>query len=292
MSLIPEVTDHSPLIEVENLWVRYKMRHLTMNAVRGVSFHLGREKLAIVGESGSGKSTVGRALLQLLSDNADVTADVMRFGDFDLRTASEKQMQKIRGAHISMILQDPKYSLNPVITVGEQIAEAYRVHTRASRKEAKARTIEMIKAVQIRNPERVYDLYPHQVSGGMGQRIMIAMMLIAEPDIIIADEPTSALDVTVRLQILAILDDLVQDRGIGLMFISHDLNLVRSFCDRVIIMYGGQIVETIAAKDLDKVQHPYSQGLLNSLPSLEHQREFLPVLDRDPAWMQQMEVRK
>jgi peptide/nickel transport system ATP-binding protein len=292
MSLIPEATDHSPLIEVENLWVRYKMRHLTMNAVRGVSFSLGREKLAIVGESGSGKSTVGRALLKLLSDNADVTADVMRFGDFDLRTASEKQMQKIRGAHISMILQDPKYSLNPVITVGEQIAEAYRVHTRANRKEAKARTIEMIKAVQIRDPERVYDLYPHQVSGGMGQRIMIAMMLIAEPDIIIADEPTSALDVTVRLQILAILDDLVQDRGIGLMFISHDLNLVRSFCDRVIIMYGGQIVETIAAKDLDKVQHPYSQGLLNSLPSLEHQREFLPVLDRDPAWMQQMEVRK
>ncbi|WP_319410214.1 ABC transporter ATP-binding protein [uncultured Cohaesibacter sp.] len=289
MSLIPEATDTKPLIEVENLWVRYKMRHLSMNAVRGVSFTLGREKLAIVGESGSGKSTVGRALLRLLSDNAEITANKMRFGDQDLLAATEKQMQKIRGAHISMILQDPKYSLNPVMTVGEQIAEAYRVHSKAGRKEAKTRSIEMIKAVQIRSPERVYDLYPHQVSGGMGQRIMIAMMLIAEPDIIIADEPTSALDVTVRLQILAILDDLVQERGIGLMFISHDLNLVRSFCDRVVIMYGGQIVETIAAADLDNVQHPYSKGLLNSLPSLENPREFLPVLQRDPCWMDQLE---
>src|SRR5690606_18754493 len=133
---------------------------------------------------------------------------------------------------------------------------------------AKARTLDMLAAVQIRSPERVFGQYPHQVSGGMGQRIMIAMMLISDPDVIIADEPTSALDVTVRLQVLAILDDLVRQRGMGLIFISHDLSLVRSFCDRVIIMYGGQIMETVAATDLDNVQHPYSRGLLNALPSL------------------------
>nr|WP_272214532.1 ABC transporter ATP-binding protein [Marinicella sp. W31]MDC2880152.1 ABC transporter ATP-binding protein [Marinicella sp. W31] len=285
MSLIPEANDARPLIEVHNLWVRYQMRYLSMDAVRGVSFSLGREKLAIVGESGSGKSTVGRALLRLLSENARITADEMRFADVDLLKASERKMQKVRGARISMILQDPKYSLNPVITVGEQIAEAYRVHFKVGRKDARQRTLQMLEAVKIRSPERVYDLYPHQVSGGMGQRVMIAMMLIAEPDVIIADEPTSALDVTVRLQVLAILDDLVRERGIGLIFISHDLNLVRSFCDRVLIMYGGQVMETIAAKDLDNVQHPYSRGLLNSLPSLDMRRDILPVLNRDPEWM-------
>ncbi|MBB4124598.1 ABC transporter ATP-binding protein [Martelella radicis] len=290
MSLIPEANDVGPLIEVQNLWVRYQMRYLSMDAVRGVSFSLGREKLAIVGESGSGKSTVGRALLRLLSENASIAADKMRFGDIDLLNASERKMQKVRGARISMILQDPKYSLNPVITVGEQIAEAYRVHYKVGRNDARQRTLKMLEAVKIRSPERVYDLYPHQVSGGMGQRVMIAMMLIAEPDVIIADEPTSALDVTVRLQVLAILDDLVRERGIGLIFISHDLNLVRSFCDRVVIMYGGQVMETIAAKDLDNVQHPYSRGLLNSLPSLDARRDILPVLSRDPEWMKLKEA--
>ena len=143
----------------------------------------------------------------------------------------------------------------------------------------------MLEAVRIRNPKRVYDQYPHQVSGGMGQRVMIAMMLIPEPDLIIADEPTSALDVTVRLQVLAILDDLVGERGLGLIFISHDLNLVRSFCDRVLIMYAGRIVESIAAADLDKAEHPYSRGLLESLPRIDAPRDRLPVLKRDPAWL-------
>jgi peptide/nickel transport system ATP-binding protein len=156
---------------------------------------------------------------------------------------------------------------------------------------AKARTLDMLAAVQIRHPERVFKQYAHQVSGGMGQRIMIAMMLISDPEVIIADEPTSALDVTVRLQVLAILDDLVKQRGMGLIFISHDLNLVRSFCDRVIIMYGGQVMETVAAADLDNVTHPYSKGLLNALPSLEHRRPRLPVMERDPSWsVQQGEV--
>lgn len=286
MSSTPKATDPSaPLIQVEDLWVRYKMRYTTFEAVRGVSFNLGREKLAIVGESGSGKSTVGRALLKLLAGNAEITAKRLQFGDVDIANADEKTMQEIRGARVSMILQDPKFSLNPVIPVGEQIAEAYRVHHKVSRQVARARTLDMLAAVQIRSPERVFGQYAHQVSGGMGQRIMIAMMLISDPEVIIADEPTSALDVTVRLQVLAILDDLVRERGMGLIFISHDLSLVRSFCDRVIIMYGGQVMETVAAADLDNVQHPYSRGLLNALPSLETRRPRLPVMQRDPNWL-------
>src|SRR5262249_37224764 len=147
------------------------------------------------------------------------------------------------------------------------------------------RTVEMLAAVRIRDPEKVYHHYPHQVSGGMGQRIMIAMMLIPEPDILIADEPTSALDVTVQMQVLAILDDLVTGRGMGLIFISHDLNLVGSFCDRVLIMYAGRVVETCRAAELHRARHPYTQGLLRSLPRVDQPRDELPVLARDPAWL-------
>ncbi len=277
---------NNPLIEVENLRIQFKNDGKITDAVRNVSFTLGKEKLGIVGESGSGKSTVGRSLLKLHPRSANVTADTMRFKELDLQHATEAQMQKVRGNRISMILQDPKYSLNPVVTVGKQITEAFLVHTKVSKTEAKERTLAMLDAVKIRDPKRVYDLYPHEISGGMGQRIMIAMMMIPEPEIIIADEPTSALDVSVRLQVLAVLDDLVQQRGLGLIFISHDLNLVRSFCDRVLVMYAGRVVESIAAKDLDKAQHPYTQGLLASLPSLENRRDELPVLERSPAWLE------
>jgi peptide/nickel transport system ATP-binding protein len=186
-----------------------------------------------------------------------------------------------------MVMQDPKYSLNPVMTVGRQIAEAYRIHNRATRQEARERTLEMLDAVRIHRPERVYDAYPHEVSGGMGQRIMIAMMLIPDPDLLIADEPTSALDVTVRLQLLAIMDDLVQARGMGLIFISHDLNLVASFCDRIIIMYAGRIMETCQAADLHRARHPYTRGLLNCLPRIDKPAADLPVLERDPSWREE-----
>ena len=170
--------------------------------------------------------------------------------------------------------------------VGNQIAEAYLVHTNASRKEARQRALEMLETVRIREPEKVYRLYPHQVSGGMGQRIMIAMMLIPEPDVIIADEPTSALDVTVQLQVLSLLDDMVRDRGMGLILISHDLNLVASFCDRIIVMYGGKIMETLDADKLGQAKHPYTKGLLDCLPQLDGSHEILPVLKRDPAWLE------
>lgn len=270
-----------PILEVQNLCIRYPAA--PVDAVRGVSFTLGRERLGIVGESGSGKSTVGRALLRLLP-GARVTADTLRFEGEDLLALSEAQMLKVRGRRMSMILQDPKFSLNPIQRVGQQVAETLLRHFPVSRAEARAKTLEMLAAVKIRDPERVHDLYPHEISGGMGQRVMIAMMLLADPDLVIADEPTSALDVTVRLQVLNILDGLVRDRGIGLIMISHDLNLVRNFCDRVLIMYAGQVVETLAARDMDQAGHPYTRGLLAAQPRIGGPRAPLAVLDRRPEW--------
>ncbi|TBN14098.1 ABC transporter ATP-binding protein [Agrobacterium cavarae] len=274
-----------PLIDVKDLTIRFETPQRTFDAVRGVSFTIGREKVGIVGESGSGKSQTGRALLKLTPKVATISAGHMRFKDIDLLAASEKDMRKIRGNRISMILQDPKYSLNPLMRIGQQIVEAYRLHHRSPKAEARVKALAMLEAVQIRDPERVFKLFPHEVSGGMGQRIMIAMMLIPEPDLIIADEPTSALDVTVRRQVLTILDELVTRRGTGLMFISHDLNLVASFCDRVLVMYAGRIMEDLPARDLRKAQHPYTQALLQSLPRLDAETDELKVPLRDPSWL-------
>ncbi len=272
------------LLEVDDLRVSFPTPTGPFHAVRGVSFALGRERLGIVGESGSGKSLTGRSILRLLPANASVSARRLHLDGIDLLRASPRAMRRIRGARISLVLQDPKYSLNPVMTVGEQIAEAARVHGGASRAAARRVALEMLEAVRIRDPERVYGLHPHEVSGGMGQRVMIAMMLVPEPDLLIADEPTSALDVTVQMQVLAILDEQVAKRGMGLIFISHDLDLVASFCDRVLVMYAGRVVEERAARDLGAATHPYTQGLLRSLPRLEAPRAVLPVLSRDPAW--------
>ena len=280
------MTDDTPLLEVANLRVAFPTRSGMTEAVRGVSFTLGREKLGIVGESGSGKSMTGRSILRLVPPPGRVTADRLAFRGEDLLAAPEKRLRGIRGRHIAMVMQDPKYSLNPVMTVGRQIAEAYRVHSRAGAAEAKRRTLEMLAAVRIRDPERVYDRYPHEVSGGMGQRIMIAMMLIPDPDLLIADEPTSALDVTVQMQVLAILDDLCSQRGMGMIFVSHDLNLVASFCDRILIMYAGRVVESCRASELQAATHPYTRGLLASLPRIDEPPDDLPVLSRDPAWLE------
>ena len=284
-SSILAVNNAAPLLDVRDLSVDFVNGDAVTHAVRGVSFQLGREKLAIVGESGSGKSTVGRALLHLHPKKARIGASLMQFGDIDLLNASEAQMRAIRGKRISMIMQDPKYSLNPVVRVGDQIAEAWLTHHPGHKSEAKAKALEMLDVVRIRDPERVYQLYPHEISGGQGQRIMIAMMLITDPELVIADEPTSALDVSVRLQVLGLLDDLVKSRGLGLIFISHDINLVRSFCDRVLVMYAGRVVESIAACDLDHAQHPYTQGLISALPDMQHRRPVLPVLQRQASWL-------
>ncbi|WP_043459407.1 ABC transporter ATP-binding protein [Azohydromonas australica] len=275
----------SPKLQVEDLNIRFAAGATSVHAVRGVSFSLSREKLGVVGESGSGKSTVGRTLLKLHPRSARVEARKLSFDGIDLLSASEATMRGIRGRRMSMVMQDPKYSLNPVMRVGEQVAEAFRAHHKGSRAEARERVLAMLEAVRIREPQRVYELYPHEVSGGMGQRIMIAMMLIQKPEIVIADEPTSALDISVRLQVLSVLDDLISERGLGLIFISHDLNLVRHFCDRVLVMYAGRVVESIAAADLQHAQHPYTRGLLDALPSIDSRRRTLPVLQRDPAWL-------
>ena len=276
----------APRLQVEDLCVGFANGDSVVDVVHGVSFTLSREKLGIVGESGSGKSTVGRTLLKLHPRSARVQAKQLSFDGIDLLRADERQMMGIRGRRMSMIMQDPKYSLNPVMRIGDQIAEAFLAHdAKADRAAARDRTLAMLEAVRIRDPQRVYRLYPHEVSGGMGQRIMIAMMLIQQPEIVIADEPTSALDVSVRQQVLAVLDDLVSERGLGLIFISHDLNMVRHFCDRVLVMYAGRVVESIAAADLDRAEHPYTRGLLDALPSIHRRRAVLPTLRRDPAWL-------
>ena len=273
-----------PVLSVEGLHVRFDTPHGVVDAVRGVSFSVGRERVAIVGESGSGKTMTGRAILRLTPRTARVEATRIDFAGEDLARASERRMRAIRGRRISMILQDPRVSLNPVMRVGDQVAEAYSAQRKATRAEARERALDMLSQVRIRDPRRVYELYPHQVSGGMGQRIMIAMMLVPEPQLLIADEPTSALDVTVRMQVLAILDDLVSQRGLALVFISHDLNLVATFCDRVLVMYAGRIVEECRASQLAQASHPYTRGLLESSPRLDAPRERLAVLRRDPAW--------
>ncbi len=272
------------MLEVENLWVKFPTRQGIFDAVRGVSFTLGKERLGIVGESGSGKSMTGRAILQLIRPPGIVEADYIKLEGQNLLDFSEPQMREVRGQRISMVMQDPKFSLNPVMTVGEQIMEAYLLHNNTSKAQARAKSIAMLEAVSIRDPERVMRAYPHEVSGGMGQRIMIAMMLIPDPQILIADEPTSALDVSVQRQVLDIMDALVKERGMGLIFISHDLNLVSEFCDRVLIMYAGRVVEVCDADKLHEASHPYTRGLLNSLPRLDQPRKHLEVLQRDPKW--------
>ena len=274
----------SALLTVDNLRVSFPTRTGLIEAVRGVSFTLGRERLGIVGESGSGKSQTGRTIMGLTPPQAEISADHLQFGDIDLLTASTARRRSLRGKQMAMILQDPKYSLNPVMTVGRQIMETLRTHEKLSSSEARSRVLAMLEAVQIHNPERVFNLYPHEVSGGMGQRVMIAMMLICGPELLIADEPTSALDVTVQLEVLAILDALVRVRGMGLIFISHDLRLVSSFCDRVLVMYAGRVVEEIEASRLHAAQHPYTRGLLECLPQITADQHPLPVLSRQPEW--------
>jgi peptide/nickel transport system ATP-binding protein len=276
------------LVEIENLRIAFPGEDGTYHdAVRGVSLTLGREKLGIVGESGSGKSLTGRALLGVLPSYARITVDKLMFDGIDLTKAPPRLRRSLRGGRMGMILQDPKFSLNPVMRVGHQIVEAIRIGDRRVRKdEAKKRAIAMLEAVHIREPARVFELYPHELSGGMGQRVMIAMMVVREPDLLIADEPTSALDVTVQTQVLSIMDELVTRRGMGLIFISHDLRLVSRFCDRVIVMYAGRIVESLKADRLHEATHPYTRGLLACLPSVDGPLEPLPVLHREASWLE------
>jgi peptide/nickel transport system ATP-binding protein len=277
----------APMLVVDDLRVSFPNRDGgRTDAVRGVSFTLRRERLGIVGESGSGKTQTGRAILGLTAPEGRVSAQRLEFNGIDLLRCSARERRELRGGRIAMVLQDPKFSLNPVMSIGDQIVETLRAHSPVAAREAHARALAALAAVHIDDPDRVYGLYPHEVSGGMGQRAMIAMMLIADPDLLIADEPTSALDVTVQLQVLAILDELVSGRGMGLILVSHDLRLVSTFCDRILVMYAGRVVEEVEAGNLAAATHPYTRGLVDCLPRLGEDRHPLPTLDRQPEWSQ------
>ncbi|MDZ4354917.1 MAG: ABC transporter ATP-binding protein [Variovorax sp.] len=275
-----------PLLEIDNLRIAFDTPQGRTEAVRGVSLRMGRERLAVVGESGSGKSITFRSLLGLLPASASVSADRMRLEGQDLLGLDARAQRALRGRRIGMVVQDPRQGLDPLMTIGQQLAEMLRLHDKVPRQGVRQRVRDLLAEVHIREPGRVADLYPHQVSGGMAQRAMLAMMLSAEPDLLIADEATSALDAVVRHHMLALIDEQVRLRGMGLILISHDLDLVAGYADRVIVMYAGRVMEELPAGGMAlAATHPYTRGLMACRPSLDHLGEALPVLERDPAWL-------
>lgn len=270
------VLDSTSILTVRNLNVNFARS--TFKAVDSVSFTFGSERLGIVGESGSGKSTLGRAIMQLLPGSAKIEAETLEFAGTSLRKASERQMRKLRGNEMALIMQDPRYSLNPVLSIGKQVAEAARLHLHLGGTEAYKAAAAMLERVRIADVERTMRLYPHQISGGMGQRVMIAMMLLAKPRLVIADEPTSALDVSVRGDVLKLLDELITENNSGLVLISHDIRMVAAFCQRILVMYKGRVVESLVR--LEDAQHPYTRGLVAAMPDPRRPVRRLQVLDR------------
>ena len=258
------------LLEVKNLQTHFPTRAGTVKAVNDVSFHVDAgELLGIVGESGCGKSITSLSIMRLISAPGKIAGGEILFKGENLLQASEDRMRAIRGDDISMIFQDPMTSLNPVYTVGEQIAEALRLHRKLNRKDARAAAIEAMREVAIPDPARRADNYPHQLSGGLRQRIMIAMALACDPELLIADEPTTALDVTIQAQILELLNELRTTRKLAVLLITHDLGVVAEVADRVCVMYTGRIVEETTVNEIfEKPRHPYTQGLLRSVPKL------------------------
>jgi oligopeptide/dipeptide ABC transporter ATP-binding protein len=260
----------SHLLEVKNLQTHFPTRAGLVRAVDGVSFYVDRgELLGVVGESGCGKSITALSVMRLISPPGKIVGGEILFEGENLLEFSEERMREIRGDDIAMIFQDPMTSLNPVYTVGEQIAEALRLHRKLSRKDARRATIEAMKEVAIPDPARRVDDYPHQLSGGMRQRVMIAMALACDPKLLIADEPTTALDVTIQAQILELLNELRRTRELGVLLITHDLGVVAEVADRVAVMYTGRIVEESPVEELfARPKHPYTEGLLRSVPKL------------------------
>ena len=260
----------SHLLEVKNLQTHFPTRGGLVKAVNGVTFHLDAgELLGLVGESGCGKSITALSIMRLIAPPGKIVGGELTFDGKNLLKLSDAEMRQIRGDDIAMIFQDPMTSLNPVFTVGEQIAEALRLHRKLSRKEAKAAAIEAMREVSIPDPARRIDDYPHQLSGGMRQRVMIAMALACDPKLLIADEPTTALDVTIQAQILELLEELRQHRELAVLLITHDLGVVAEVADRVAVMYTGRIVEESSVEELfARPKHPYTEGLLRSVPKL------------------------
>jgi len=263
-----------PLLAVENLRVRFWTQRGTVHAVNGISFDIAAgETLGIVGESGCGKSVTSLALLGILPRAGRVAGGTARFEDRDLLKLSDKELRRIRGREIAMIFQDPMTSMNPVLTVGRQIREALETHFGMDRKQALARAAELLDQVGIPAARSRVNDYPHQFSGGMRQRAMIAMALACEPKLLIADEPTTALDVTIQAQILNLLRELVADRDTALVLITHDLGVVAGMCERVHVMYAGMFMETGSAEQVfETPRHPYTLGLLQSVPRLDAPR--------------------
>ena len=260
----------SHLLEVKNLQTHFPTRNGLVKAVDGVSFHVARgELLGLVGESGCGKSITSLSVMRLISPPGEIVSGEILFDGENLLQASDERMREIRGNDIAMIFQDPMTSLNPVYTVGEQIAEALRLHRKLSRADAHKAAIAAMKEVAIPDPARRVNDYPHQLSGGMRQRVMIAMALACDPKLLIADEPTTALDVTIQAQILELLDGLRKTRELGILLITHDLGVVAEVADRVAVMYTGRIVEEAPVAELfAHPRHPYTEGLLHSVPKL------------------------
>ena len=270
---------NKPLLEVKNLKTFFKTRNGIVKAVNDVSYSIYPGKtLGIVGESGSGKSVSAMSVLRLLDANGYIAGGTVTFDGQDLSKVTTEQMYHIRGNRISVIFQEPMTSLNPVFSVKKQLSEPFIIHQGMSKKEAAAKCIEMLKAVQIPNPEAVAKQYPHQLSGGMRQRVMIAMALACKPDILIADEPTTALDVTIQAQILRLMNDLQKENGTAIMFITHDLGVINEMADDVVVMYCGQVVEQAPARVIFtncEKSHPYTEGLMYSIARLNDDRKKL-----------------
>ena len=267
------------LLEVKNLHTYFDTEAGVVKAVNGVDFHIEAGKtLGIVGESGSGKSVTSMSVIRLLDYPGKIAAGEVIYRGEDLTKVSEARMRAIRGNEISVIFQEPMTSLNPVFRVGKQIGEALILHQNLTKKEARQRSIQLLRDVKIPRPEKVVDDYPHQLSGGMRQRVMIAMALACNPAILIADEPPTALDVTIQAQILSLMNDLKNDQNTAILFITHDLGVVNQMADDVVVMYCGEVVEYASVDEIfgkTKYQHPYTEGLLDSIPRIDTQSKRL-----------------
>jgi oligopeptide/dipeptide ABC transporter ATP-binding protein len=270
------------LLSVENLVTAFKTERGTIRAVDGISFTIGKgQTVGLVGESGCGKSVTSLSVLRLIqSPPGFIESGKINFDGKDILALSEAEMRKVRGNKISMIFQEPMTSLNPVFTIGDQISEVFKIHQGMNKQEAREKSIEMLKLVRIPAPEKRVDEYPHQLSGGMRQRVMIAMALACRPELLIADEPTTALDVTIQAQILDLMGKLQTELNMAILLITHDLGVVAEVCDYVIVMYAGKIAEQGPVEEIFREpKHPYTVGLMNSIPRLGHKTEYLPTIE-------------
>ena len=283
-----ENTTH--LLSVKDLHTSFTTDHGEVQAVNGVSFNLDAGKvLGIVGESGSGKSVTAYSIMQILADNGRITSGEILYKGEDISRWGESRMQDFRGKCCSIIFQDPMTSLNPVFTIGSQIAEAVLLHTKSSKHEAMEKALEMLKLVGINEPEKRLKQYPYELSGGMRQRVMIAMALACEPDILIADEPTTALDVTIQAQILELMQSLQKKLGMAIIMVTHDLGVIAEMCDEIVVMYGGRFCERGTADEIFYTpRHEYTRGLLRSIPNITNMKERLVPISGTPINMLNM----